>query len=53
MSPLEIARAFGAPLLESADSNATGDDFKKKLGTQKIRFAVDAEGRVHEKRAML
>lgn len=48
MSPLEIARAFHAPLLESADPNATGDDLKKDLGGQKIRFAVDAVGRVHE-----
>lgn len=53
MSPLEIARAFGAPLLETADPNATGDDLKKELGTQKIRFAVDAQGRLHEERPML
>jgi hypothetical protein len=53
MSPLEIARAFGAPLLESADPNATGDDLRRNLGTQKIRFAVDAVGRMHEERSML
>lgn len=53
MSPLEIARAFGAPVLETADPNATGDDLKKELGTQKIRFAVDAQGRLHEERSML
>jgi hypothetical protein len=53
MSPLEIARAFGAPLLETADPNATGDDLKKEMGAQKIRFAVDAVGRVHEVRSML
>ena len=53
MSPLEIARAFGPPLLETADPNATGDDLKKDLGTQKVRFAVDAVGRVREERQML
>jgi hypothetical protein len=53
MSPLEIARAFGAPLLETADPNATGDDLKRELGTQEIRFAVNAVGRVRQLRSML
>jgi hypothetical protein len=47
MSPLEIARAFDAPLLQTADPNATGDDIKKDLGARSICLAIDSEGRVY------
>lgn len=30
MSPLEIARAFEAPIMRDTDPNATGDDLKKR-----------------------
>ena len=36
MSPLEIARAFDAPILQNADPNATGDDLKKEFGGETI-----------------
>lgn len=44
MSPLEIARAFNAPLLQQAEPNATGDDLKKDFGKEKVRFAVREDG---------
>lgn len=53
MSPLEIARAFGAPLLETADPNATGYNLKKGLGTQEIHFVLDAIRSVPEERQIL
>lgn len=53
MSPLEIARAFGAPLLETAGPNAIGDNLKKGLGTQKIHFVLDSIGSVREERQTL
>lgn len=36
MSPLEIARAFEAPIMRDADSNATGHDLKKSVGSEWI-----------------
>lgn len=40
MSPLEIARAFNAPILQDADPNATGDDLKRELGHKSVCFAL-------------
>lgn len=36
MSPLEIARAFGAPVMPDADPNATGGDIKRSMGDEKV-----------------
>lgn len=40
MSLLEIARAFAAPVLLAADANASGNDTRKSLGNEKIRFVA-------------
>ena len=50
MSPLEIARAFDAPMMQQADPNATGDDLKRELGGIKVRFAADSDGMVYDTR---
>lgn len=38
MSPLEIARAFDAPVFSEADANATGKDLKNAFGDKKFKF---------------
>lgn len=47
MSPLEIARAFDAPILRQVHPNATGDDLKKALGRERVRFRTGVDGVVH------
>lgn len=48
MSPLEIARAFNAPILRDADPNATGDDLKRDLGSVKVCLALGGGEKGHE-----
>lgn len=42
MSPIETAKAFRAPLLESADSNAEADALLKELGDRSVRYGSAA-----------
>lgn len=53
MSPLEIAKAFDAPLLRDAGSNISGDQIAREFGDEKVRYgeptapgpaAVDGDG---------
>ncbi|KAL1877310.1 hypothetical protein Plec18167_005000 [Paecilomyces lecythidis] len=43
MSPIEIARAFGAPIVQTEDSNADLNDVLKELGSRKIRYGVQTD----------
>ena len=46
LNPLEIARAFGAPLFEGVDGNATALDVEMERGTLEVRYgAVERSGR--------
>ncbi|KAI9729176.1 MAG: hypothetical protein M1834_007083 [Cirrosporium novae-zelandiae] len=38
MSPVEIAKAFGAPLLANVDSNATARQMLAEVGGKKVRY---------------
>ncbi len=38
MSPLEIARAFDAPLLRKAESNATWREIARKVGNRNVTY---------------
>lgn len=38
MSPLEIAKAFDAPLMQHADPNGTADDHLKIVGGMRVRY---------------
>jgi hypothetical protein len=38
MSPLEVAKAFDAPLLRDVGSNLTGQDISRALGRAKLRY---------------
>ena len=40
MSPLEIARAFEAPIMRDTDPNATGDDLKKRVADEGVSLAL-------------
>ena len=40
LSPFELARAFDAPMLANADSNATADDLVRHFGTEQIQYGV-------------
>ena len=42
MSPIEIAKAFNAPVLENKDSNATVDDLLEEIGDRTIRYGATA-----------
>lgn len=53
MSPLEIARAFNAPVLQNADPNATGGDLKKDFGAEKIKFVPGHMGGLQEEHIAL
>lgn len=53
MSPLEIARAFDAPVLREAPHNATGDDVKKILGPKRVNLAPASAGGTQEERIAL
>lgn len=45
MSPIETAKAFRAPMLESSDSNAEANNLLREVGHRKIRYgAVTASG---------
>lgn len=46
MSPLEIARAFDAPLLRDADGNTTAEELARGLKTTRIKYGQLAEGEV-------
>lgn len=38
MSPIEIAKAFDAPLLEHVDCNATAENMLKEIGVGKVQY---------------
>lgn len=38
MSPIEIAKAFDAPLLEHVDCNGTADSMLKEVGAGKVQY---------------
>ena len=40
MSPVEIAKAFGAPALVSSDSNATAKELLREVGERQIRYGA-------------
>ncbi|KAH7083193.1 hypothetical protein BKA63DRAFT_146239 [Paraphoma chrysanthemicola] len=40
MSPIEIAKAFAAPALESASSNAQASTILKEVGNEKLRYGA-------------
>ena len=40
MSPIELARAFGAPSLESHDSNSNAKTLLKDVGRQEVRYGA-------------
>ena len=42
MSPLEIAKAFDAPLMRHADSNGTVDDHLRSVGDMRVRYGSHA-----------
>jgi hypothetical protein len=63
LSPLEIAKAFGAPLLSGVNSNATAEEMAMQTGNLAVRYGTvkvspdardlsvavdDPEGEVHE-----
>ncbi|KAI9695641.1 MAG: hypothetical protein M1820_008488 [Bogoriella megaspora] len=39
-SPLEIARAFDAPLLTDVESNTNGNEIARKMGSKKVKYGV-------------
>ena len=43
LSPLETAKAFGAPLMERAGWNSTVEEMVKEVGSEKIRY-LPAQG---------
>jgi hypothetical protein len=44
MSPLEIAKAFEAPLMQHADPNGTIDDHLQSVGSTRVRYGFHANG---------
>jgi hypothetical protein len=38
LSPLETAKAFGAPLLRDVDDNATAEQILKKVGERRVKY---------------
>ena len=44
MSPLEIAKAFDAPLLRQADPNGTGSDLVDAVGTDTVQYGAVSHG---------
>lgn len=44
MSPIEIAKAFNAPLLRELDSNAEAENLVRSLGEMDVRYGVVATG---------
>ena len=46
LNPVEVARAFGAPLLEGVDGNATAADVEMEKGWVKVKYGtVERVGR--------
>ncbi|KAH0847223.1 hypothetical protein FOPE_00354 [Fonsecaea pedrosoi] len=45
MSPIETAKAFNAPLLRSADSNASADELLRQVGSTPVRYGLVSEVR--------
>ncbi|KAK5164140.1 uncharacterized protein LTR77_010231 [Saxophila tyrrhenica] len=43
MSPLEIAKAFDAPLLRNVDSNGTASDIVRSVGKQEVQYGASSE----------
>ena len=43
MSPIEIAKAFNAPLLSKQNSNATANDLAKSAGSMPVRYGLVSE----------
>lgn len=48
LNPLEIAKAFGAPLLENVNSNACKSQIVKEVGPERVRYGVVEEKLDHE-----
>lgn len=45
LNPLEVARAFGAPMFEGLDGNATAGDVEMQKGSLRVKYgAVEAYG---------
>lgn len=45
LNPLEIARAFGAPLLDGVDGNSRADDIEMQKGSLGVKYgAVERYG---------
>lgn len=44
-SPLELAKAFDAPLLENCSSNATGNDLANIAGSVPVRYGATGKSR--------
>ena len=40
LSPIEVAKAFRAPMLQNADPNAKVDDLVKQVGQRPVRYGV-------------
>lgn len=47
MSPIEIARAFQAPMLQSSDPNARVGDLLKEVGMRSVRYGAVAKSGPH------
>ena len=44
LSPIEIARAFGAPELVASGSNSDADKLMKEIGSSEVRYGVVSSG---------
>jgi hypothetical protein len=44
MSPIEMVKAFNAPLLRSGDINAEVDQLVKDLGSKNVRYGAELTG---------
>jgi hypothetical protein len=47
MSPIEIAKAFNAPLLRQLDSNAEASELCENVGEMGVRYGVVSTGSVN------
>jgi hypothetical protein len=49
MSPIEIAKAFNAPLLRELDSNAEASELCESLGEMGVRYGIVSTGSMNDK----
>jgi hypothetical protein len=52
MNPIEIAKAFDAPLMQGPGSNVTSSELVKSMGRREVRFGEvesDVDGRLKRK----